>query len=115
MPPSAARLMRSRFAAYALDLVDYVMDTTDPSGAMWQADRDAWRRDLLAFTSVTEFRGLRVVEQREVGDEGIVAFEATLKTPAGVQVMAERSRFVRRDGRWLYVDAMRGDEPHDAE
>lgn len=98
--------MRSRFAAYALDLVDYVMNTTDPSGAMWQADRDAWRSDLLGFTRVTEFCGLKVIDQRENGDEAEVAFEATLRTPAGLQTMAERSRFVRRDGRWFYVSGV---------
>jgi SEC-C motif-containing protein len=98
--------MRSRFAAYALELVDYVMDTTDPSGAMWQSNRDAWREDLLGFTGVTEFRALRVIEAHETGDEAVVSFEATLKTPAGEQVMCERSRFVRRSGRWLYVEGV---------
>jgi SEC-C motif-containing protein len=38
-------------------------------------------------------------------DEGIVEFRATYREPGGgVGVQHERSRFVREDGRWFYVD-----------
>jgi len=35
---------------------------------------------------------------------GIVEFEATCQTGAGTRVLRERSRFVKEEGSWLYVD-----------
>ena len=44
--PSPEALMRSRYSAYALGLVDYIIDTTLPAGPHWQADRSAWASEL---------------------------------------------------------------------
>jgi len=53
------------------------------------------------------WRGLQVVDVVGGGpedDAGIVEFRATYVLPTGgVEVMHERSRFVREDGRWYYV------------
>ena len=40
-------------------------------------------------------------------DIGIVEFRASYSTPhGGLGVHHERSRFIREDGRWYYLDAM---------
>ena len=38
--PSPVALMRSRYAAYALGMTRYIMETTDPDGPLHEADRD---------------------------------------------------------------------------
>jgi len=103
--------MRSRYAAYAKGLVDYVMDTTHPEGPHWQADRAAWARELQAFCAATRFAGLDILDAPEPqGDQATVTFHAHL-TRSGRDVgFTERSLFRRVDGRWLYVEG--GDQDH---
>lgn len=101
--PTPAALMRSRFSAYALGLVDYVIATTDPDGPQWMADEAAWRSQIAAFGRGTRFRGL-VIEDAPppTADEGFVTFRAVLERD-GVDVsFTERSRFTHRNGRWHY-------------
>jgi len=100
--PSPQLLMRSRFAAYALGLVDYVIDTTDPSGPQWVADREAWRQSIERFSANTTFQGLRI----EGHTEDTVAFHATLEQMGQDASFRENSRFVQQDGRWLYHGAV---------
>lgn len=97
--------MRSRYAAYALGLIDYVMDTTDPEGPQAREDRDAWAVDLEGFVRATRFVGLEVRGSGSDGDEGWVTFRAGLVQGQRDASFVEKSRFVRRDGRWLYVSA----------
>lgn len=99
--------MRSRYAAYALGLVDCVMHTTHPDGPHSRADRERWAGELRAFCEGTRFRGLRVLEASQDGDAGEVLFRAALsQPPAGPSArdasFTERSEFRRVDGRWLY-------------
>ena len=97
--------MRSRYAAYAKGLVDYILDTTDPSGPQARPDRAAWREEVRAFCAATRFEGLRILGAPEPhGDEGFVTFEAKLSRDGADVSFTERSRFVRVEGRWLYRD-----------
>ena len=109
--PSPEALMRSRYAAYALGLVDHLLRTTDPSGPHFEADTARWRADVQAFCEQTTFDGLEVLEARAEGDQGIVDFRARLSSTEGATVMAERSLFRRAEGRWLYHSGVRRDEP----
>lgn len=101
---SALALMRSRYSAYALQHAQYIVDTTHPSNKQWRAERQAWIADILVFCRSTAFEGLEVLECEESEDEAYVTFVAQLRqgnTPAGFR---ERSRFVKVDGQWLYID-----------
>lgn len=100
--PSPEALMRSRYAAYALGEVDYVIATTDSSGPQFQPDTTRWRAEVEAFCRGTEFVGLRVLEAGEEGDEGHVSFVASLRQAGQDASLRERSRFRRKGGRWLY-------------
>jgi SEC-C motif-containing protein len=104
--PSPERLMRSRFAAYALGLVEYVLDTTHPAGAIWRPDRAAWAADVAAFCQETDFVGLRVLDVGERGEDATVTFEAQLRQRGRMAPFVERSAFRRLDGRWLYLEAV---------
>ncbi len=100
--------MRSRYSAYALGLVDYVIDTTAASGPRALPDRSAWAADVTEFGRRMRFVGLEVVGTGAEGDEGWVHFKATLTENGADASFEERSGFVRVAGRWLYASGTRG-------
>ncbi len=99
-------LMRSRYTAYACGHLRHLVATTAPESPHFGADEVRWREELRAFCEGVSFDGLEVRAASQDGDRGEVTFFATLRRRAdGVDVsFGERSRFVRRGGRWLYVD-----------
>ena len=107
--PTPTALMRSRFAAYALGLTDYIMATTAPSGPQFQADTAAWVADIERFSRRTRFQGLAILDASAVeGPEATVTFRATLEQNGEDASFTERSTFVRgSDGRWRYHSGTR--------
>ncbi|MFK7926735.1 MAG: YchJ family protein [Myxococcota bacterium] len=96
-------LMRSRYAAYALGNITYLMQTTHEDSP--HRGGSAWADELKAFCSGTRFEGLVILDAPEpVGNEGFVTFTAGLRQGERDVSFTERSRFERVDGRWLYVD-----------
>ena len=95
--------MRSRYAAYALGLTDYVMDTTSPDGPRFEPDRRLWALSIEEFSRGTRFDGLAILGSGADGDAGWVRFRAVLARGERDASFEERSRFIRREGRWLYV------------
>ena len=83
-------LMRSRYSAFAKGDAAYLMRTWHPRTR--PAD--------LTLDDDPTWTGLEIVEATD--DE--VAFVAHFTTADGPGRLAERSRFARRGGRWLYVD-----------
>lgn len=94
--------MRSRYAAYALGEVRYILDTTHPDGPQHQRDRATWRAEVQAFCDRTTFEALEIVSTGEEGDDAWVTFRAHLAAAGRRHVMEERSRFKRHKGRWSY-------------
>jgi SEC-C motif-containing protein len=97
-PTTAEDLMRSRFQAFKDADADWLLYTWHPSTrpeSLDLSDNPSWRR-------------LQIVDTVDGGPEdttGIVEFRATYREPGGgVGVQEERSRFVRENGRWFYVD-----------
>ena len=100
--PSPVALMRSRYAAYALGLTRYIMETTDPDGPLHEADRDRWAASIDAFCAATQFDGLTIHAHTEESTEGAVDFSAHLSVGEEDRSFREHSRFTKRGGRWLY-------------
>ncbi len=100
-------LMRSRYTAYAAGDIAYVMHTTDATGPRGRADTQAWAAEVRQFSESVRFEGLEVRAASASGDTGEVTFFATLSQAGADVSFGERSRFVRREGRWLYVDGDR--------
>lgn len=94
--------MRSRYAAYARGAAAYVLATTDSAGPQARADRGAWEAEVSAFCRGTRFDGLEVLGSGADGDAGWVRFRARLSQGGRDASFVEKSRFVRREGRWLY-------------
>lgn len=102
--PSPERLMRSRYSAYALGRVDHLVATTHPDSPHHPGDAEAFRTELKAYCDAVRFTGLEVLEAGSDGDTGHVRFRAHFVGPRGAGVQEEHSRFLKVDGRWLYLD-----------
>lgn len=100
--PDAERLMRSRYSAYVLGLIDYLVGTTAPAQQA-QLDREA----LTAWSLGSRWQGLQVLEHSAApGDpaHARVSFVARWEDSRGAHRHEERSGFVQRDGRWFFLD-----------
>jgi SEC-C motif-containing protein len=90
--------MRSRYSAYAIGLVDYLLDSWHPTSrpAELQLDQDIrwYRLDILDRSA----GGL-------LDREGTVEFEAHYRQDGTAGVQHEISRFLKEGGRWFYLDA----------
>ena len=82
--------MRSRYAAYAVGDTDYVFRTWHPRT----------RPDDLSPDPALTWTGLEVIGS----GEDWVEFVASYVRDRDAGQLRERSRFVQRGGRWVYLD-----------
>jgi len=94
--PDAEALMRSRYTAFVREQADYLLAT-------WQTSK---RPSRVSFDAGVKWLGLEVRDHQVIDDDHAeVEFVARLREPSGRAVrLHERSRFVREEGRWYYVD-----------
>jgi SEC-C motif-containing protein len=93
---TAEQLMRSRYSAFAVGDTGYLLRTWHPSGRP---------RDLTLDPGLRWTR-LAVLETRDGGlfdTAGTVRFRALYTRDGQRGVLAETSRFVREEGRWVYL------------
>lgn len=99
---TAAELMRSRYSAYVLGEVEYLVRTTHPSQrtpslqAGYQATHDSIR--WLGLELLSTFQGT------ETDKTGKVEFKASYTQDGRHLVHHETSRFKRHGGHWHYLD-----------
>jgi SEC-C motif domain protein len=98
LPSNAEKLMRSRYSAYALGLVEYIIATTHPNNPDAAIALPDWQKGIRDFADATNFKALKIVECIEGEEESFVTFEATLSET----IMREKSRFLNVEGKWLY-------------
>ena len=96
--PDALTLMKSRYSAYAVGEIDYIVTTTHPSSPEFDPDTDRWKASIYAFCRATEFLKLTILEYEPGDEEAFVTFRATLSSGN----LTEKSRFLNVEGRWLY-------------
>jgi SEC-C motif-containing protein len=102
MPATAAELMASRYVAYSMGEVDYILATHDPD-TREEADRDATED----WAKRAKFHGLKILDtvRGEQQDEtGEVEFQALFTADDVEHVHHERSNFVRKDGKWFFAE-----------
>jgi len=94
--PDAEHLMRSRYTAFVLEREAYLL-------VSWHASH---RPASIAFEPGVKWLGLDVRAHTPIdADRAQVEFVARSKSPGMAAVrLHERSRFVREQGQWLYVD-----------
>lgn len=96
---TAQGLMRSRYSAFVVGNIPYLLASWHPSTRPAELELDAsiiWRRlDIVDTVAGGPFE-----------DAGIVEFAAHYRQEGERGVQRERSTFVREDGRWFYVEAV---------
>ncbi len=99
-PETAEQLMRSRYAAYVLKNVPYIVETTVPSQ---QALLNV--QAIQAWAENTQWLGLQILKTETLTKlQSAVEFHAVFQGEEGEQTHHERSIFVKIDGRWYFVD-----------
>lgn len=105
---TAQQLMRSRYSAFALGEVDYIVSTT-AIGQQSVLDREAIR----AWSQANQWLGLEIVFVNEQVDrshaqvEFIAQFRAIKSQNGGSAALEqhrELSAFVQQDSRWYFLD-----------
>src|SRR4051812_39885875 len=71
-PPDPVRLMRSRYSAFALGEVDYLLRTLDPDHPDRQRPEAEALAELRRARSGVKYVGLRILDHDEAGDLGRV-------------------------------------------
>lgn len=96
--PSAEKLMRSRYSAYVMAAVDYLVETTHSSkrGGLVKSE-------ILQWAKSNNWLGLEIINS----DTFRVEFKAYFRDRSGKkQTHHERSDFVFEEGKWSYLDGI---------
>ena len=97
LPATAAELMAARYSAYAAHEADFI----------WMTWHPRHRPETVTFDDGVEWLGLEiidVVDGAEGDREGVVEFRARYRDAEGPGELWERSTFMLRSKRWMYVD-----------
>lgn len=100
--PSAELLMRSRYSAYVLGQIDYLLSTTLPAQQPG-LDRDA----ITAWSQQSTWLGLEVEGAEVLGgkpEHAFVTFTARWHDEQGEHSHRERSAFVQQGDHWYFID-----------
>jgi len=99
---TAEKLMRSRYSAYALKLIDYLYQTTHPDKRT-----EDLKTEMTAWANRAEFTRLEILGKRQgrsLDKVGKVEFVAYYRQFGEEKQMHELSRFRRYKGKWHYLD-----------
>jgi SEC-C motif-containing protein len=99
--PTPEALMRSRYSAFALEEVDYVLGTHDPATRS-EVDPE----EVQAWSEQSEWTGLNILKTTgsEEDEKGEVEFVAHYFLKNKEQRHHERAQFTKKDGRWFFTD-----------
>jgi len=103
-PETAEQLMRSRYSAYALGLVDYIVNTTHPTKVT-----KSLSKEIAQGIDETEWLGLEIVKSSsdQIKDKtGKVEFVASYSSKGVEGELHENSRFKKHQGHWAYLDGV---------
>lgn len=99
---TAEALMRSRYTAFSLGTVDYLIDTTAPEKR--SPEDEAILTEQVKYTN---WLGLDIIvtEDGQADDTtGMVEFSARFEADDQSGTLHERSNFRQENGQWFYVD-----------
>lgn len=92
--------MRSRYTAFCMANIDYLIATHHPSQR--QADE---RQTLTRTIADTRWFSLRILNRdrsKEANGVGVVEFVAFYQSQGNLGQLHERSQFIHQDNRWYY-------------
>ena len=103
-PSNALELMKSRFSAFTFLRSDYIIKTTHQQNCDFSLDTFSWRDDIEKFSKNTNFEKLEILDFIDSEIESFVTFKATLFQNKKDISFIEKSRFLKENNIWLYVD-----------
>ena len=101
-PENALQLMRSRYAAYALGEVEYIIETTHPANPQYSEDKALWKRSISQFSHRSTFDRLEILDFTEQNATATVTFIAHITQKNGDATFTEKSYFEKVGNQWLY-------------
>lgn len=96
--------MRSRYAAFALGLGEYLVGTLAEGHDDLALPREDLVRELAHQKDDLRYMGLDILHASSRGDEGEVLFFARIFQKGKSRSFVELSRFVRQGGAWRYLE-----------
>jgi SEC-C motif-containing protein len=104
-PLKPVQVMRSRYTAFVIHNIDYLIATWHPD-----CHAEQWRKDIIADFPMIDWRGLTIKNESPGKNthESFVEFLAVFfdKRTQRTNFIHERSRFVRLSERWYYIDGI---------
>ena len=94
--------MRSRYSAYAVHAIDYIIDTCSPD----EKNKIDFEQTKL-WSENSKWLGLKIISTEKGGHddiEGSVEFEASYETDGFREIHHEYAKFEKKDGSWLYKE-----------
>ena len=104
--PSPERLMRSRYAAFALGLGEYLVATLASSHPDRVLTRDWLVRELSSARERQRFLGLSILHTASAPPTGEVLFYARVFERGADRSFAELSQFVQERAAWKYASGV---------
>lgn len=100
-PHTPEELMRSRYTAYTLGNIDYIMRTMKSPAA-----DDFNAEETKEWSKQVKWLKLEVLNSSPFDTKGYVEFMAHFTYADKKQVIHERSEFILENGRWYYIDGL---------
>ena len=104
LPHTALELMKSRFCAFAVQKCKYIISTTHPTNIDFSNDTESWSIDIINVSKNTNFDRLEILDFNDAENECFVTFKAILTQNNSDASFTEKSRFLKVDGKWFYID-----------
>lgn len=98
---TAEQLMRSRYSAFVLANIEYLMSSHHSSTRPTNE-----KNEILKWTKAVKWIRLDVLNSTnglKEDDEGTVEFKAFFEEDGKVSVIHENSKFVKENGHWVYL------------
>ncbi len=104
IPKTALELMKSRYCAYAVSNANYIISTSHEKNIDFSTDLNSWQKDILSFCINTKFEKLEIIDFIDGEIESYVTFKAYLFQNNQDVSFVEKSRFLKENDKWFYVD-----------
>ena len=103
-PKTALELMKSRYSAFAVCNADYIIATTHKKNPDYTTNIQSWSQDIINFSRNTKFGKLEILDFIDAEFESFVTFKATLFQEDRDVSFIEKSKFLKEENKWLYVN-----------
>ncbi len=90
---SAVELMKSRYSAFAVGDINYIIKTST-----FQKDFDELKR----FSQSCEFKKLEILDSFEEDEKAFVVFKVSVFCKEADNSFIEKSFFIKKKSRWFY-------------